>query len=570
MRIQQIYIENFGNMSDCHMKFDDGINIIRGDNESGKTTVWEFVRAMLYGLDNERGKSVVTNRYQRYLPWSGGEVFGGTMIISHDNSEYVIKRNFHKRNKSFSCVNISTGENIDENSYWQLDFIKNVSRDVFDNIAVVNAVSKSVPKDMAAELSEHVKNTVAGNGCKYDIAKALGNIDKEYRALKREYDKLDTMCMRENDTVWEGTRVRLHKLRLEAKEIRRNSENSIGDADAGRIKVIKDYLNGYDSIINMYVSLKKLYRNRLIRRVAAIAGIVLCAVILAVFHKHGMAANTICLSGITLCIVELLHKNKKVSTYEHDITEYAKRTVKVSPSESVVSIMERLESEMDNIRGTVEKYDRTLNEKREQAVRDYERITGQITELESSLLMFEKRAKDMDKIDEKMDRLRARMRGVSLAKEVIKGLYEGGTESFVKQLNEVIMEYVNVFTAGAHEAAVIMDDFGIQLMENGEYKRLEAYSRGTINQVNLLVRFAIKQICGYNIPMFFDEAFVCYDDNRLNKVLIKLAHIKDCQMFIFTCTTREEAVLKRSEGMANIWEIKRRRAKVNYSKTIKD
>lgn len=50
MIIKRITVRNFGKLRDRTMEFSDGINVLYGDNESGKTTTHTFVRSMLYGI----------------------------------------------------------------------------------------------------------------------------------------------------------------------------------------------------------------------------------------------------------------------------------------------------------------------------------------------------------------------------------------------------------------------------------------------------------------------------------------------------------------------------------------
>ena len=56
MIIKRITVRNFGKLQDRTMEFSDGINVLYGDNESGKTTTHTFVRSMLYGIQRQRGR----------------------------------------------------------------------------------------------------------------------------------------------------------------------------------------------------------------------------------------------------------------------------------------------------------------------------------------------------------------------------------------------------------------------------------------------------------------------------------------------------------------------------------
>ena len=53
MKIKELRLKNFGKFTNKEIHFSDGMNVIYGENESGKSTLYTFIRAMLFGL--ERG-----------------------------------------------------------------------------------------------------------------------------------------------------------------------------------------------------------------------------------------------------------------------------------------------------------------------------------------------------------------------------------------------------------------------------------------------------------------------------------------------------------------------------------
>ena len=50
MKIERIRIESFGRLSDFELNLSQGINILEGPNESGKSTIAAFIRFIFYGL----------------------------------------------------------------------------------------------------------------------------------------------------------------------------------------------------------------------------------------------------------------------------------------------------------------------------------------------------------------------------------------------------------------------------------------------------------------------------------------------------------------------------------------
>ena len=55
MQINELLLKNFGKFHDRQIDLEEGINLIHGENESGKSTIHTFIRGMLFGI--ERGRS---------------------------------------------------------------------------------------------------------------------------------------------------------------------------------------------------------------------------------------------------------------------------------------------------------------------------------------------------------------------------------------------------------------------------------------------------------------------------------------------------------------------------------
>ena len=97
------------------------------------------------------------------------------------------------------------------------------------------------------------------------------------------------------------------------------------------------------------------------------------------------------------------------------------------------------------------------------------------------------------------------------------------------------------------------------IVENssGEYINAESLSLGTIDQLYLSLRIAaIKEITEENMPIILDEAFVYYDDKRLENILKYLEqNYKDKQIIIFSCSKREKNILDRENICYNFVEL---------------
>lgn len=117
MRITECYIESFGKLSSYTVSFTDGLNSTLAENGWGKSTLCAFIRAMFYGLGQERRQSLDENDRKKYYPWQGGR-FGGSLTFTVGNEKYRIERSFGKKSAddTFTLIDVKTGKASDKYS----------------------------------------------------------------------------------------------------------------------------------------------------------------------------------------------------------------------------------------------------------------------------------------------------------------------------------------------------------------------------------------------------------------------------------------------------------------------
>ena len=87
--IESIRVDGFGRFHDFELELGDGLNVLAGPNEAGKSTLWSFISAMLFGFER---RSEAT----RYEP-VGGSAFGGELRLKTVGGRVVVRRQGHKR-----------------------------------------------------------------------------------------------------------------------------------------------------------------------------------------------------------------------------------------------------------------------------------------------------------------------------------------------------------------------------------------------------------------------------------------------------------------------------------------
>ena len=174
MKIRKMTVESFGKLKNKTIEFSDGINVIKGANESGKSSLARCIRFMLYGFTS-RNTDISKNDKKKYLPWDGSPCKGSMEVVT-ENGAYTVRREQASR-ASHSVVDsdgvpVFKGENAGE-------AIFGVNEDTYDKTALISA--GDVYFDDAVSLSAAIKNMVFSADSSIDSDSAI----KKLEALRK-------------------------------------------------------------------------------------------------------------------------------------------------------------------------------------------------------------------------------------------------------------------------------------------------------------------------------------------------------------------------------------------------
>ena len=91
MKLRRLEINGFGKFNDFQLQLKDGLNVVYGYNESGKSTLAAFIRAIFFGFkkDHTRTRSYKPE-YDRFIPWQAAE-YSGAVEYELDGKAYRVK-----------------------------------------------------------------------------------------------------------------------------------------------------------------------------------------------------------------------------------------------------------------------------------------------------------------------------------------------------------------------------------------------------------------------------------------------------------------------------------------------
>ncbi len=188
MLIESISIAHFGKLHNLEFDFNEGLNVIEGKNESGKSTIAGFIRYMLYGFSN-----IVDKRH--FISWESSSAQGSMTVRVKDGERYRIDRKTllvssisgkDQYKETSSITDLKNGTSVFGREKAG-DVLLGIPEEIFDSIAFVNQLS-----DLSVDgvtINEAIENMLFSGNEKVSAQRALEKIDSARRALLHKNEK---------------------------------------------------------------------------------------------------------------------------------------------------------------------------------------------------------------------------------------------------------------------------------------------------------------------------------------------------------------------------------------------
>ena len=165
----------------------------------------------------------------------------------------------------------------------------------------------------------------------------------------------------------------------------------------------------------------------------------------------------------------------------------------------------------------------------------------EIIEIEKSQLqMQEQKAEDMEyKYQQALSRKKAAELEIHEIEQAIKAIEQAGRsiqKTFGQELNEKISKIFSDVTNGKYTKVVMDDSLRMMVYDGFDYIDMKYLSNATIEQLYFALRLASADLLYEDdgFPLFLDDVFGNYDDERLKQTLGYLERKTDRQIFLFT------------------------------------
>ncbi len=171
------------------LTFEDGLNLLQGQNEAGKSTLEAFIHGMFYGFKKE-GKSRISRlpEFERYRPWTGGE-YRGVLGYEEGGRNYRIERSFDP--DIVKILDDDTGEDLtrefNQDSRKEYDFAERhlgLSAKEFRNTVWIGQLESRQEPGLGTEIQGKLGDILQGGTEDVSLATALSALVEERSKIK--------------------------------------------------------------------------------------------------------------------------------------------------------------------------------------------------------------------------------------------------------------------------------------------------------------------------------------------------------------------------------------------------
>lgn len=571
MKLKDIQINGFGKLENKNIKFEDGLNLVIGSNESGKSTLMGFIKAIFYGINKNKAGNIFSE-VEKYKPWQESE-FSGKAEYEVRGDVYTVYRDFNKNNtKIYDAAGIDITKDfakdksrgvligneqfdVDEETFENTAFItqKNIDVDINSQKSIIQKLTnmiqsgdENISYENVTKKLEKILFDEVGTDRTQSKPKNIVNRDLSLKKLQRE----QLLHKRERQESIESEIKKIeNKLEEVSKEI--DSMNEVCAIKEKYQTLLQEKRNIYDA--EQKVIAKQLMENEKKEKLAKkkvniiMAVITLAIVALTIIFKKYF----ILVSLIPIIVLFAINnmKKEKVLQINVDINQFdlviedlkKKENKELQQLETKGVKKSVIERKLTELKALVDGYEKTKTDYILQSHKlDIEKDT-----LESGVNKLNELEEEIQNLNEKQNQIAEKEASLKLALEVFEESYEELKSKIVPGITLEIQKSVAQTTNGEYTNVKYNGVNGI-VIENkfGDIVSIEKLSAGTIDQIYLGFRLAILNRLS-NLPIILDEAFAYYDEERLKNIIQTLKNIsKEKQVIIFTCSERERKILE--------------------------
>lgn len=531
MKITEINIKNFGKLHQVQLRFYSGINVIYGENESGKSTMHHFLTGMMFGMEKQRGKSGRNDSYQQYEPWNSSSFYTGAMRFETGNKNFLLERNFYHKEKTARLVSQQDGEELSVEHGDLEMLLGGMKKSTYENTYCIGQDSMETGKEFAGILQNYFVNAShTGDG---DIN--LTGAQKKLKLKEKELERRYRSEQKERESI-------LEKLQLEAgiveKDVRQLETQMEGLKKEGYVPepswMLSDDIPDENERNQMEEYLKEerehreetRYRRK--REYFSIATVVLAAASIVQSTGYSPVKSV----GLLILLLVLMAAGI-LGTIWYGRKEYALRMLRRKEKQEGQAGIDPQEQKEKEARTRRQAVARTLN--------------AQLMEKQASLTnLLEEKAEYQLESPKELE-LKQQIEACQLALRTLLDISEHVYEDTREHLEGEISSILSSVTGGTYDRITLDEQMNLVACQGSRKLYPWQLSHGTMEQMYLALRLGAGRFFTQeeSLPVLLDEVFSSFDETRLEDTLQWLSRQPE-QIFLFTCQKREMELLEKN------------------------
>ena len=415
----------------------------------------------------------------------------------------------------------------------------------------------------------------------YEIEEKIFNKKEEISDLESEMQ-----MYKDIKNVLENLKSEQEKINLQ-KQLKSSNSAKISEYDFNIDKIQEENKN---LILEFFENKKVKKEKNDFTFFVSIFVLILINILQFVFLKNAIVKISICCILLVITLVSIFAYFRRKKQNEEAIKKYNEKQKKAEIIKEKINLIEdeikKIERENNNIEKNIKsieekieeekrkkldfiyiKYHKNINEDflniktLEQIQFKIQLLQEKISNTKVDLHRFEldksniepqldKLANIEEEIElqkEKEQQLEKLNMSFELAKTILTKCYENMKETVTPKFTQNLSQNIADITNNKYKNVNFNEQSGLVVeTEKGDYVSASHLSVGTIEQLYISLRLSmIKDLSSETLPIILDEAFAYFDDERLTNFLETISKkYKENQILIFTCTDREQQILR--------------------------
>lgn len=183
MQIARVHALGFGPLTGPALEFPEGMTLVFGPNEAGKSSWHSALYAGVCGIRRARGRPTAADQAfeLRHAPWDGGPWKVRAVVVLADGRRIELTQDLAARDGT--AIDLATGRDVASESRILNEQVPDASRwlgldrEAFRSVACVSQTALLVIRQQPGQLAEHLQRAAATAGTDATAAEAITRIE---------------------------------------------------------------------------------------------------------------------------------------------------------------------------------------------------------------------------------------------------------------------------------------------------------------------------------------------------------------------------------------------------------